>query len=119
VPVALQKVEPQVMRFSVQEVNQAASGGSYVCVFDAEVEWNSGGEISVSVETVEPPDTELEYITEAGKAIRAGAAYVLDPLDRGATIRITRLVVNHVDFKPSRFTLYAAREFKRLVDTNA
>ncbi len=107
------------MRFSVQEVNQAASGGSYVCIFDAEVDWTSDCEISVSVETVEPPDTELEYITEAGKAIRAGAAHVLAPFDRGAAIRITRLVVNHVDFKPSRFTLYAAREFKKLVGTNA
>jgi hypothetical protein len=38
---------------------------------------------------VEPPDTEVEYITEAAKAIRAGAAHMLEPLHRGAAIRIT------------------------------
>lgn len=107
------------MRFSVQEVNQAASGGSYVCIFDAEVELNMSGEICVSVQSVEPPDTKLEYITEAGKAIRAGAAHVLEPLAQGASIRITRLVVNHIDFKPSRFALYTAREFKIMVGANA
>lgn len=103
------------MRLSVQEANQAASGGSFVCIFDADIELNSTGDISVSVESVDPPDSETEYITAASEAIREGAAFVLEPLGQGAAIRVTRLVVNYIDFKPSRFTLYTAREFKRLV----
>ena len=106
------------MRFSVCEVNQAASGGSYVCIFDAVAEFNSTGEISVSVESVEPPDTDAEYVDLATEGIRAGAAHVLESEGRGARIRVLRLVVNPTDFKTSRFTLYTAREFKRLVGSN-
>ncbi len=106
-------------RFSVQEVNQAASGGSYVCIFDAEVELNSDRGICVLVESVDPPETDGAYITSAAEAIRVGAAHVLEPRGQGAVIRVTRLVVSHIDFKPSRFTLYAAREFNSLVGADA
>ena len=103
------------MRFSVCEVNQAASGGSYVCIFDAVAEFNSTGEISVSVESVDPPNTEAEYVRLTKEGIRAGAAHVLEAQGRGARIRVLRLVVNATDFKSNRFVLYTAREFKRLV----
>jgi hypothetical protein len=107
------------MRLSVHEVNQAAGGGSYVCIFDAVAELNSTGEIFVSVESIEPPDTNSEYADLAKEGIRAGAAYVLEPQGRGARIQVMRLVVNPTDFKTSSFTLYTAREFKRLVGSYA
>jgi hypothetical protein len=103
------------MQLRVNEVNQAASGGSYVCIFDAEVDLDSSGEVRVVVEAVEPPETQAEFIESARVAIRAGALHALEAKGIGASIRITRLVVHLVDFKPSRFTLYAAREMKKLL----
>lgn len=106
------------MRISVCEVNQAASGGSYVCIFDAVVEFNSTGQISVLVDAVDPPDTEAEFVDLAIEGIRVGAAHVLEPEGKGARVRVLRLVVNSTDFKTNRFTLYTAREFKRLVGSH-
>ena len=106
------------MRISVHEVNQAASGGSYVCIFEAEVQINTTGEISVSVGAVEPPETAPEFSELAAQGIQAGAAHVLVPLGKGAEIRVLRLVVNSTDFKTNRFTLYTAREFNRLIGKN-
>lgn len=112
----MSSVRPQEMKFSVHEINQAASGGSYVCIFDAEVKLKSASGISVAVERVDPPETDNEYISAACEGVRTGAVHVLEPLGMGAEIRITRLVVNFVDFKQNRFTLYTARELKRIVD---
>ena len=107
------------MKFTVHEVNQAASGGSYVCIFEAVADINSTGEISVSIEAVEPPNTDPELTELAAQGIRAGAAHVLEPIGRGAAIHVLRLVVNSTDFKVNRFTLYTAREFNRLLGKNA
>lgn len=107
------------MKFRVHEVNQAASGGSYVCIFDADATINSTGIVSVSVESVEPPDTEAEFAEMAAQGIRAGAEHVLLPLGKGAEVRVRRLVVNSTDFKVNRFTLYTARELNRLIGRHA
>lgn len=77
---------------------------------------DSSSEIFVSVESVEPPDAELELVHLAKDGICAGAMQVLGPLGKGARIMVTRLVINSVDFKQGRFTLYAARELARLVE---
>jgi hypothetical protein len=107
------------MKFNVHEVNQAASGGSYVCIFEAEAEFNSTGRFSVSVEAVEPSDTDPEFSKLAAQGIQVGAEHVLVPLGKGAEIRVLKLVVNFIDFKTSRFTLYTAREFNRYFGKNA
>jgi len=107
------------MKFSVHEVNQAAGGGSYVCIFDAEIALDPSGAIFVSVESVEPPETGGEYVTAASEAIRAGAVHALGPHGLGAAIHVTRLLVNFVDFKPSRYSLYTARELIRLLEGKA
>jgi hypothetical protein len=79
------------MKFNVHEVNQAASGGSYVCIFEAEAEFNSTGRFSVSVEAVEPSDTDPEFSKLAAQGIQVGAEHVLVPLGKGAEIRVHRL----------------------------
>jgi hypothetical protein len=107
------------LNFTVREVCQAAGGGSYVCIFDAEVKVNSTGSVYVLVDSVDPPETGSEYIDSASNAICAGAAHVLGPMGKGAEIRVARLVVNNIDFKPSRFTLYTAREIQRVIAANA
>lgn len=107
------------MRFSVHEVNQAAGGGSYVCIFEAEADIKSTGKVSVIIESIEPPHSAPEFSELAASGIQAGAVHVLEPLGMGAQIRVLKLVVNSTDFKTNRFTLYTARELKRLIGTNA
>ncbi len=94
------------MQLHVHEINQMASGGSYVCIFDADVQLRNDGEFFVTVEKVEPSDTTQGYVEAASNAIRAGAIHVLASQSLGADIQITRLVVNSVDFKPNRYALH-------------
>ena len=105
----------------VHEINQAASGGSYVCIFDALVTLRPSGatDVDVVVTGVEPPDSAADLIESAAESIRSGALEVLQLQPRGiaASIRVTRLVVNPIDFKGTRFRLYTAREIRRLLDT--
>lgn len=54
-------------------------------------------------------------VEEAKRGILAGIAHVLKPLDKSASVRVRRLVVTPVDFKPSGFTLLTALELKRLL----
>jgi hypothetical protein len=103
------------MKLRVHEVNQAASGGSYVVIFEAEVQLQAETAVTAEVESVEPPNAEQELVEAARQAIIQGAQQVLSPLSRGAFIRVHRLVVHKTDFKPSRLVLYTAQELKRLV----
>ena len=104
-----------MIKVRVHEINQTSSGGSYVCIFDAEVMLRSTGKVEVVVAGVEPEDAEAELVCLAGEAIRAGVSQVIEPMGRGASILVTRLVVHPVDFKESRFKLFAAREMQRLL----
>lgn len=101
----------------VHEINQAAGGGSYVCIFDALVTLRPSGPIDVVVTGVEPPESDVELIASAAESIRSGALEVLQPKGIAASIRVTRLLVHPVDFKETRFRLYTAREIRRLLDT--
>ena len=107
----------QTKAIRVHEVNQAASGGSYVCIFDALVTLRATGATDVTVAGAEPPDSAMESIASAAAWIRSGALEVLQPAGLAASIRVTRLVVHPVDFKETRFRLYTAREIRRLLDT--
>jgi hypothetical protein len=104
-----------MIQLRVHQVNQIASGGSYVVIFDAELRMNESRVVTVEVCSVEPPDTDVELVEAAKQGILRGAEHVLRPLAKGASISVNRLVVNPVDFKPNRFTLYTAQELKRLV----
>ena len=104
------------MQLRVHEVNQMASGGSYVVIFEAEVCLHEVHEVTVEVHSVVPPETEIELVQLAKQAIAQGAEHVLFPLSKGASIQVHRLVVNSVDFKPNRFTLFTALELRKLLN---
>lgn len=105
------------MTIRVHEVNQTASGGSFVCIFDADIELNASGDVQVVVASVDPPDTPSDLIESASEAIREGAKQVLHPRGQGAFIKIVRLVIHMIDFKPSKFTFYTIRELQTLLQS--
>ncbi|RRR99903.1 hypothetical protein EIP75_23635 [Aquabacterium soli] len=104
------------MKLSVKKINQAASGGSYVVIYDALMHLNDSGQVEVAVESVEPPDTDADFVHVARGAIREGAEHILLPLGQGASIIVQRLVINSTDFKANRFALFTAQEIKRLME---
>ncbi len=104
------------MHLNVKKVNQAASGGSYVVIYDALMHLDDSGQVKVIVESVEPDNTDTDLVQAARDAIRQGAEHILIPLGHGSTIIIKRLVINSTDFKPNRFLLFTAQEVKRLVE---
>lgn len=104
-----------MIELKIHEVRQNAGGGSSVVIFDAEIHFTASGQTTVHVDSVEPADTDPVLVEEAKRGILAGIAHVLEPLDKSASVRVRRLVVNPVDFKPSRFTLLTALELKRLL----
>lgn len=104
-----------MIELNIHEVRQNAGGGSSVVIFDAEVLVTDRGQTTVRVDSVEPEGTKPELVEEAKRSILRGVEHVLQPLDKTAAIRVRRLVVNDVDFKPSRFTLLTALELKRLM----
>lgn len=103
------------MQLSVRKVAQAASGGSHVTIYEADVEFVTGGS-GVQVFGSEPRDALPGYYQEAAEAIRKGAEQVLGPLGLGAVIRIGRIVLHPVDFKPRKFEQYTAEELRRLLE---
>ncbi|RYX79956.1 hypothetical protein EON83_30570 [bacterium] len=103
------------MKLSIHQISQAASGGSYVVIYDAEVRLLNHAQVTVEVDRVEPPETSPDLVELARIAIREGAEHVLLPLSQGAQIQVSKLVINFVDFKPNRFKLFTAIEFERIV----
>lgn len=104
------------MELRVHKVAQAASGGSHVTIYDADIELVSG-QPGVQVLGSEPRDALPGLYQEAAESIRRGAEHVLRPLGLGAVIRISRLVLHPVDFKPRKFEQYTAEALRRLVES--
>ena len=103
------------MRLQIRDVNQGASGGSYVCIFEADVDVHQAGGVSVTVRSVEPANSPADLIADAVDAIRQGAEDALRPRSMGASLTITRLVIHEIDFKAGRFRTSTTRELGRLL----
>jgi hypothetical protein len=103
------------LELRVHKVQQAASGGSHVTIYEADVEFVSGS-AGVQVLGSEPRDGLPGCYQQAVESIRKRAEQVLGPLGVGAVIRIGRIVLHPVDFKPRKFELYTAEELRRLVE---
>jgi hypothetical protein len=103
------------LELRVHKVQQAASGGSHVTIYEADVEFVPGG-AGVQVLGSEPRDALPGDYGRAAESIRHGAEQVLGPLGLGAVIRIARIVLHPVDFKPRKFEQYTAEELRRLVE---
>lgn len=102
------------MDIHVYKVNRFASGASHVTIFDADVELGGVG-VKVEVLATEPADAPQEAIEAARRAIQRGAERILEPKEQGATIRVKRLVIHPIDFKPNAFERYTAEALDRLM----
>ena len=107
----------QTLELRIRKIAQAASGGSHVTIYKADVQLTAGT-VRVDVAGVEPRDTAPEDVEAARAAIHRGAENVLIPMGLGADIRVRRIVIHPVDFKPHQFERYTAEEFRRMLADN-
>jgi hypothetical protein len=103
------------MELRVHKVAAAASGGSHVTIFEGDVQLAAAG-VLVEIDRVNPADADPATIESAREAIRCGAEEVLTPLNTGAVIKVSRIVIHPVDFKPGEFERYTAEELRRLLE---
>ena len=103
------------MELRVHKVAQAASGGSHVTIYEAEIDLVPG-DVEVEILGVHPKDASPDGVSAAKDAIRRGAERVLKPRGFGAVIRVQRVVIHPVDFKASKFELYTAEELTRVLE---
>lgn len=78
------------------------------------MEFVAGGS-GVQVLGSQPSDAP-DFYREAAESIRRGAEQVLNPMGLGAVIRIRRIVLHDVDFKPRKFERFTAEELRRVVE---
>ena len=115
---ALPSARSRTLSLQVREVNHGASGGSYACIFEATVEFQRSAGVKVTVDSVVPANAAMDLVVAAKDAIRQGAEDALSPVNFGASIHVSRLVIHDIDFKPMKFRTVTARELRRLIDEN-
>ena len=103
------------MQLIVKKINQLASGGSYIVVYEADLELLDTLHSTVEVFGIDPPESDKRLVETARLAILQGAECVLGPMGLGASIRIHRLVIQPNDFQPKRFVAFTAAEIERLL----
>ena len=101
------------MYLNVSDIRQTASGGSYVVIYDADIELSDAPLIEVEVVATEPADADPQWVEAARSAILEGASTVLNPIGQGAFVRVHRLVVHPTDFRPNHFARCTALELGR------
>jgi hypothetical protein len=102
------------MKYKVHKCCQSASGGSHVTIYDADLEFTvNRGDIQVIL----PPGQEAAVdVQEAAEAIKKGAETALTPRGVGAIIKLSRVVIHMVDFKPRKFEQYTTEELDRICE---
>ena len=103
---------PIALRVDVRR--QAASGGSHLTVFDADVDVIDGGsgvEVRLTGEAAADPSVARfsDWAADACEAIGRGVAGVLEPRGLGGTVVVVRLLLHPIDFKPRQFERHAAQ----------
>ncbi len=102
------------MELRVREVCQTSSGGDHVTIYEADIDIVPD-KVRVDVVGIEPADADAAAVVSARESIRAGAAKVLLPRGLGAIIRVRRIVIHPVDFKPHRFERHTVEALQRLL----
>lgn len=95
---------------SIHEVNQMASGGSYVVIYDATVHLSEEPVVVVALSDSNPQEGSEEDVEAALSGIKAGAEEALTERGMGARIDVTRLWIHPADLKVWRFAYYTRRE---------
>lgn len=102
------------MKLRVHKVVQTSSGGDHVTIYEAVVDLVPG-KVEVEILGVYPKDAHSDDVVAATDAIRRGAAKVLESRGLGAIIRLERVVIHPVDFKPRKFEQHTAEELIRIL----
>ncbi len=105
------------MNYQVSKVCQTASGGSFVAKYNAYLELRADDpRIEVEVVSTYPASADQELVKIATESIRSGAEEILAPRGYGASLRINRLVIHDVDFKPWAFRRFTAEAIAKLLN---
>lgn len=104
------------MNYSVSESRQTSGGGDYIVKYDADVELLSHGrDITVEVLSTVPPNAEPRRIEEIRECIQRGVELAMGANGQGCVMRLSKLAVHPVDFKPTKFEEITARELRRAI----
>jgi hypothetical protein len=103
--------------FEVREVHQAASGGSHVVKYSAEMEVLDGSRpFAVEMVSVYPPDLFSSEATEIGRqGIERGAVRAFEGTGKAARIRVRDFVIHLGDWKPGYVEEYTFRAVRRVL----
>ncbi len=102
------------MELKVLKKSFNASYGSYLVDYQAEVEIRNHDN-SVQVTVAEGLEADRGQVDAARQAIQRGAEQALQPTGLGAIIKIHRLNIHPVDFKPELFERFTAEQVAYLV----
>lgn len=109
-----------LMRVSVNERRQSASGASYVVIFalDLTVVEGSEAQLEVHEAAVHEEDTRWrDLVDEAVDQIQAGLQDVCDRRRLGVDAVLVSLRVHPVDFKPWKYRQCADHELTAMLDS--
>lgn len=102
------------LSFEVREIHQAASGGSHVVKYSAEMELLDGSQpFSVEIVSVYPPDWFASEATEISRQmIQRGAVRAFEGTGKAARIRVRDFVIHPIDWKPRYVEEYTFRTLR-------
>lgn len=109
------------MKYKVHKVQQAASSGSHVTIYEADLEFNSDrGVVQVfcPLESMDGGDgrNDEDDVQRVAEAIKRGAEKALTSRGVGAIIRVSRVVIHPIDFKPRKYEQYTTEELDRICE---
>jgi hypothetical protein len=103
--------------FKVREIHQAASGGSHVVKYSAEIEvFDLPQPFSVEILSVYPSNMFSSRATEISRQmIQRGAVRAFEGTGKAARIRVRDFVIHPVDWKPRYVEEYTFRKLRDML----
>lgn len=107
------------MRLDVRDIDQCG-GGSYVVIYDADVDMVPGdGPVTVDVRSTWPDQPDPELLELSVAAIRIGAESVLRPRGLQATMTLEKLAIHVVHCIPGRYQSATVRALTAALDAGS
>lgn len=101
-------------------MSQGASGASYVINYQANITLTEETTIEVNIVSVYPQPRNIKpdprEVQIAQHAIQEGCAQVLEPINYGAQVAVTDLVIHPIDFKPRQYARWTAIDLQQQLD---
>ena len=100
--------------FEVRQIHQAASGGSHLVKYSAEIEvFDSSQPFAVEILSVYPSNLFSSQATEISRQmIQRGAVRAFEGTGKAARIRVRDFVIHPVDWKPRYVEEYTFRKLR-------